>query len=272
MASDRTRRRAWTLGVAATIVVTILYLTVGVMSGLRSVANLVVAPFAWTIDQVARPIGHFFAGTINYSDVLAQNQKLRYELGRAQLALNERWPLYRELQQVTTQLHVPFLSTLPVVSAQVTSISPTSFSATIDISKGRDNGVLSGMPVVANGGLVGSVIATTPYGATVRLITDASSLVGVTWGNGATSFVISGRGVNNGLGASSVVLTTSLKRGTMLVTNGLSGGLFPPGIPVARVRQVALSPGATTYSLSLEPAANLTHLSYVDVVQWEPST
>ena len=260
------------MGVAATIVVTILYLTVGVMSGLRSAANLVVAPFAWTVDQIARPIGHIFAGTINYSDVLAQNQKLRYELGRAQLALNEHWALYRELQQVTTQLHVPFVSTLPLVSAQVTAISPTSFAATIDISKGRDDGVLAGMPVVANGGLVGSVIATTPHGATVRLITDVHSLVGVTWGNGSTSLVVNGRGVNNGLGASSVVLTTTLRSGTTLVTDGLNGGLFPRGIPVARVHHVTLTPGATTYSLTLEPAADLAHLSYVDVVQWEPST
>ena len=91
------------MGVAAALLLTILYFTVGVMSGLRSAANLVVAPFSWTVDQVARPIGHIFAGTINYSDVLAQNQKLRYELGRAQLALNEHLALYRELQQVTTQ-------------------------------------------------------------------------------------------------------------------------------------------------------------------------
>jgi cell shape-determining protein MreC len=49
------------------------------------------------------------------------------------------------------------------------------------------------MPVVANGGLVGSIIATTPHGATVRLISDVNSSVGVTFGNGKTSLVVSGR-------------------------------------------------------------------------------
>jgi cell shape-determining protein MreC len=41
------------------------------------------------------------------------------------------------------------------VAAQVTTISPTNFAATVEISKGRDSGILVGMPVVANGGLVG---------------------------------------------------------------------------------------------------------------------
>jgi len=82
------------------------------------------------------------------------------------------------------------------------------------------------MPVVANGGLVGIVTATTPHGATVRLISDVKSLIGVTFGSGNTSIVVSGQGVNNGLGATSVPLTSSVRAGTVLSTNGLDGGLY----------------------------------------------
>ena len=85
MATDRSKRRAWTLGVAAAALLTVLSLTGGVLSGLRSGANLIVTPFNWTVNEIARPIGHVFAGAINYSDVVAQNQKLRYELGQAEL-------------------------------------------------------------------------------------------------------------------------------------------------------------------------------------------
>ncbi len=254
------------------VVVTALYLTVGVVSGLRSVANLVVAPFSWTIDAAARPIGHLFAGAINYSDVVAQNERLRYELGRDQQRLNETWAMQRQLTQLTTELHVPFVGALATVAAQVVSFSPTNFAATFDISKGRDNGVLVGMPVVANGGLVGTVISTTPRGATVRLITDVNSSVGVTYGDGHQSIVVSGGGVNNGLSATAVDLTSALAVGTVLTTDGLSGGLYPPGLPVATVSRVALTPGATTYNVTVVPTADLHHLYYVDVVLWEPST
>jgi rod shape-determining protein MreC len=272
VATERSRRRALTAGVGVTALVVILYLTGGVASGLKGAANVVVSPFSWTVNQVARPIGHFLAGAINYSDVVGQNQKLRYELGQAQLRANEGWSFERQLQQISTRLHVPFVGSLPTVAAQVTALSPTNFAATVDISVGRDNGVLAGMPVVANGGLIGSVISTTPHGATVRLITDTNSSIGVTYGSGTTTLLISGRGVNNGLAATAIPLATSISPGTIIATDGLEGGLFPAGLPVAKVSKVSLTPGAATYNLILRPTADLRHLSYVDVVLWEPST
>lgn len=272
MATDRTRRRTWTIGASVTVLLVVLYLSGGVVSGLRTAANFITAPFTWTVNEIARPIGHMFAGAINYSDVVAQNQKLRYELGRAELRANEQAALSRQLAELTTQLNVPFVGNLPTVATQVSALSPTNFAATVDIAKGRDNGVLVGMPVVADGGLVGSVITTTPHGATVRLITDVSSLVGVTFGNGKTALVVSGQGVNNGLGATSVPLTSAIRQGTVLSTSGLDGGLYPPGLPVASVSKVSLTPGAATYNLSLHPLADLRDLLYLDVVIWEPST
>lgn len=272
MATSRSRRRLWTLGVGVALVASILYATGGVVSGLRSAANLVVTPFSWAVNEVARPIGHLLAGSVNYSDVVAQNQRLRYELGRAQQSADQAWALERQLAQVTAEQHLAFVGSLGTVMAQVVTESPTSFAATVDISKGRDDGVLTGMPVVANGGLVGVVASTTPHGATVRLISDVKSEVGVTFGGGRLSLVVTGRGVNSGLGASAVPLTTSLKPGTVVTTDGLAGGLYPPGLPVAKVAAVTLTPGAATYDVTLRPTADLRHITYVDVVLWEPST
>ena len=105
----------------------------------------------------------------------------------------------------------------------------------------------------------------------MRLISDVKSLIGVTFGTGKTTLVVSGRGVNNGLGATSVPLNSGVRTGTKLSTNGLDGGLYPAGLPVASVKTVTLTPGASTYNLSLQPAADLRHLSYLDVVLWEPA-
>lgn len=256
--------------VALTLII-VLYLTGGVVSGLRSAANFVVAPFSFVIDALARPLGHSLAGVINYSDVVAQNQKLRYQLARAELRANEAWSFERQLTQLTTDLRVPFVGTLATVTAQVSAISPTNFAATIDISKGRDSGILAGMPVVGNGGLVGHVIATTPHGATIELITDTHSEIGVTYRKATASIVVSGRGVNHGLYATSVPFSSTISPGAKLFTDGLSGGLYPPGIPVASVSRVTLTPGAAAYNLTLTPAANLNDLGYVDVVLWEPA-
>ena len=62
MATDRTRRRTWTIGASVSVILVVLYLSGGVVSGLRSAANFVTAPFTWTVNEIARPIGHMFAG------------------------------------------------------------------------------------------------------------------------------------------------------------------------------------------------------------------
>ena len=83
MATDRSRRRTWTFSVAIVFTFLILYLTTGVASGLRSGVNIILTPFSWAVNTIAHPLGHMLAGTIDYSDVVAQNQKLRYQLGKA---------------------------------------------------------------------------------------------------------------------------------------------------------------------------------------------
>ena len=64
-------------------------------------------------------------------------------------------------------------------SARVLSSDPSNFSHTIDISKGSDDGLKVGMPVVNGAGLVGRIVQVTPNRSTVQLITDPDFLVGV---------------------------------------------------------------------------------------------
>lgn len=259
-------------GVVGTLVVVTIYVTGGVVAGAKSVAHVVVAPFTWAADFVAVPVGHMMAGIIDYSDVQAQNAQLRYLLGQATLHAEQNALAAQQLRQLSQALHVPVAATLGTVVAQVTNPSPTNFSATVTIDKGQDEGVMDGMPVVADGGLVGRIIATAPHSSTVRLLTDTGSVVGATFGSGQTSVLISGEGLNNPLSVSGISNTVAVGVGGLLSTDGLQGGLFPPGLPVGRVSKLLINPGASSYSVSLTPTANLNNLSYVDVVLWEPST
>lgn len=272
MASDRSRRRLLLVGIVGTLAVATVYITGGVVSGAKSISHAAVAPFSWAADFVARPVGHLVAGMVNYSDLQAQNKQLRYLLGQETLKADENTLATEQLRRLSQALHVPVASSLGTVFAQVTVLSPTNFSATVTIDKGQDEGVMQGMPVVADGGLVGRVIAASSHSSTVRLLTDTGSVVGATFGNGATSVLISGQGLNNPLSVTGIPDTASIGVGELLSTNGLQAGLFPPGLPVGRVTKLLINPGASSYAVSLVPTANLNNLAYVDVVLWEPST
>ena len=272
MATSRRRRRLFLGFTGFVIVVTFVQLSGGVFASIRGAGNLVTAPVNWTLNLVARPIGHFFSGALNYSDVVEQNRQLRHQVGVAQTKANRVDALERQLRQLSEELNVPFVGSLPTIAAPVTELSPTNFVASIGIGKGRNDGVMVGMPVVANGGLVGRVVSVSLHGATVQLLTDASTAVGCTYGDGTTNVIVSGRGLNHNLSVTAIPLKGSLAPGTVFATNGLSGGLYPPGLPVATVVSVKLTPGATTYDLRMAPVADTHNLHYVDVVVWEPGT
>jgi len=158
------------------------------------------------------------------------------------------------------------------VTARTIELAPSNFEADIIIDKGRDNGVDVGMPVVASGGLIGQVTQASHTTATVQLITDPSSSVGVQFGQKASPYygVANGEGLRRDLTVSFVSANDPIRRGEILFTNGLAGATFPPGLPVAKVSSIRR--GSVQLSVSAKPIANLDHLAYVSVVLWEPPT
>lgn len=272
MAPTSRRRRVVFGTLTLLLALIIVQVSGGVVAGVRSVGNVITAPFTWAIDLVARPVGHVFAGALNYSEVVTQNRALRYQLGQAQTRANSADAYARQLRQLSEELKVPFVGSIPTVTAEVTLNSPTNFVASIGLSKGRSDGIMVGMPVVANGGLIGKISSVSPHGSTVRLVSDAATVIGATYGDGSTNAIIFGRGLNHALAVTAIPLKGTLAPGTVFATNGLNGGLYPPGIPVATVTSVRLTPGATTYDLKLAPVADLVNLHYVDIMIWEPGT
>lgn len=272
MAASRSRRRAITLSLLALVISYGLYQAGGIVSGVKGVLGGILAPFSWTVNAISRPIGHLLAGTVNYADVVTQNQQLRAALGRATMQRDVNASAAQTLADLESVLHLPFVGSIPTTVAQVVGESPTNFAATVTISKGSSSGVLIGMPVVANGGLVGTVLATTKGGATVRLITDPNSNVAVTFGSSHANVLMVGRGASSAVTVGAIPVTDPLNKGEVLSTSAQNGSTVPPGIPVATVQSLAVTPGSATYDAVVAPSADLRHLAFVDVLLWEPST
>jgi rod shape-determining protein MreC len=271
----RSRRTLTTLVVLVLLSVSII--TIGerggsrITSSLKSGANDVFNPVRDGVDDLLRPIGSFFAGAINYGSVVQENNKLRYAIGKLRSDAAAGSFEARQLRQLLALANLPYLGTLPTVTAQTQATNVGNFAATIQIDKGRDDGVYVGMPVVASGGLVGQVVESYGHLSYVRLVTDGQSKVGVEFGNPANLATLNGEGPGRAMSADFVVPGTPIAVGQLMFTNGLAGGEYPPGIPVAKISSVATPPGASQISVSARPTADLNHLAYVDVVQWLPT-
>jgi rod shape-determining protein MreC len=242
-------------------------------SGVKSVANDVYSPLRQGVEDIIRPIGSFFAGAFNYGAVQSENEQLQREIGQLRATQAERGFDENQLRLLTKLENLPFLKSLPTVTAQMVDQYSSNFTATITLDKGRADGVDVGYPVVGAGGLVGQVIQAFHHTSVVRLVTDGQSKVGVVFGpDNKYTAIVDGQGPRNDLTADLVPPGTPLRKGQLMFTSGLQAAAFPPGIPVATVSTFHTPSGASQISITVEPSANLSQLAYVDVVQWVPSS
>jgi rod shape-determining protein MreC len=274
----RSRRSRRTLTVVVLVVLSLSLISLdlngrthSVTSGVKSVANNIFSPLRQGVLDIVSPIGGFFAGAFDYHSVQAQNEQLQRTIGQLRAAQSERSFEQAQLRTLMALQNLPFLQSLPTVTAQTTDEYSSNFTATITLDKGRDDGVDVGYPVVASGGLVGQVIQSFHHSCVVQLITDGQSKVGVTFGNQLTG-IVDGQGPGNDLTLDLVPPHTPLHKGELLSTSGLQAAAFPPGIPVATVESFHTAAGANQESVTVDATADLSQLAYVDVVQWEPPT
>jgi rod shape-determining protein MreC len=274
----RSRRSRRTLTVIILIVLSLSLISLdlngrthSLTSGIKSVANDVYSPLRQGVLDIISPIGNFFAGAFNYGSVQSENERLQRTIGQLRAAQLEQGFEKNQLREITALQNLPFLQSLPTVTAQTQDEYSSNFTATITLDKGRADGIDVGYPVVGAGGLVGQVIQSFHHTSVVRLITDGESKVGVTFANQLTG-IVDGQGPSNSMTADLVAPRTPLHKGEVMFTSSLDAAAFPPGIPVASVRSFHTSAGASQESIEVDPAADLSQLAYVDVVQWVPST
>jgi len=274
----RSRRSRRTLTVIVLVVVSLSLISLdlngrthSLTSGVKSVANDVYAPLRQGVLDIINPIGDFFAGAFNYGSVQSQNEQLQRTIGQLRATQAERGFEESQLRQVMALQNLPYLQSLPTVTAQTIDEYSSNFTATITLDKGRADGVDVGYPVVGAGGLVGQVIQSFHHTSVVRLITDGQSKVGVVFGPGNQhNGIVDGQGPGSSMTADLVPPHTPLHRGEVLYTSGLQAASFPPGIPVATVQSFHTSAGASQETIEVDPAAKLNELAYVDVFQWVP--
>ena len=119
-------------------------------------------------------------------------------------------------------------------SARLVSSSASSGRRYALLNAGGWSGVKPGMPVRGPDGLIGRVVETGPNAARVLLLSDGDSIVPVRRTRDGLPAIAAGRG--DGMVDIRSVNATNVRfnAGDLFVTTG-TGGIYGPGVPVARV-------------------------------------
>lgn len=237
----------------------------------RNAVRDVLAPVQRGIAAALHPVGDAFAGSFHYGALESQNRRLEQQLGRLQAAQAEQSFAARQAASVLALAHLPFVANISTTPAEVISAPTSNFQYLLEIDRGTGSGVGPRMPVVSGRGLVGTVAGASGSTATVRLVTDKSSSIGVTFGSGRRA----GDAIANGQGYGEPLSIEEFSGplpsvGATLFSSGTDGGAYPAGIPIARVTSVTTAPGGLTTTVAARPLVNLDAIQYVTVLEWLP--
>ncbi len=230
-------------------------------SGARGLGGRVFGP----VEQLAGDVTGVFKGGGSSGEVASlqrQNDQLRAQLAQAQTG-------DADAKQLARLLHLS-AGKYKVVTGTVIAAGGD-YSDTVTIDVGSRDGITANETVLNGDGLVGTVVTVTPGTATVQLLTDAGTTVGVRMaGSGQIGSLTGSAGTLSGSAPLRLTLfsaSATLQPGQELVTFGSVGGRpYVPGVPVGTVSTVTTQPGSLTPTAVVTPFADVTGLGVVAVV------
>ena len=142
--------------------------------------------------------------------------------------------------------------------AELVEVSTEPFTRTIVISKGSDDHVYLGQPVLDAYGIVGQITEVAPHISRVTLITDPGHAIPVQVVRNGLRTVLYGTGDNDSVDLPFLTSSANIKVGDLLISSGM-GGRFPPRYPVAKVIEIVNDPNEAFLQIRAKPMAKLQH-------------
>jgi rod shape-determining protein MreC len=204
---------------------------------LRQAAAVIVYPFqriATAPASIARRIGDFF---VTHGSLREENARLARENFTNEARLQQLEAMRAENEQLRALLEARRQLGIELVTAEVLYAARDPFTRKVVVDRGAQHEVRPGQAVVDNRGVVGQVTRVYPWLAEVTLITDKGQFVPVQNLRNGLRAVLSGTGNDGALDLRFIPLNADFQNGDQLVTSGIDG-IYPPGLPVARVMQV----------------------------------
>jgi rod shape-determining protein MreC len=190
------------------------------------------------VTSAGRSVVGFFTGIGdsigNYFMAGSQNAELKQKLDRQRRRLVRAQAIEMENRRLKALLRLSEASNDEVAVARIVGSSFDSARRLATLSAGSSSGVKVGQPVRGPDGLIGRVIETGHWASRVLLVTDGANNVPVRLVRDGTPAMAVGHGDGTIDLKTLEVGQNPFRRGDILVTSG-TGGLYPPGIPVALV-------------------------------------
>jgi rod shape-determining protein MreC len=238
-----------------------------VVGPLRAALAVVLMPAQRTLALTAE----IWDGGNDYLRGLRQAQTDEHQARRALAALSEKAvradQLARENQSLRALLELRPAISVKTLAAEVTYEAADPYSRKVFIDRGQTHGVALGSPVINETGVLGQVTQVYAWTSEVTLLSDRDAAIPVL--NPRTqqrSAAFGAAGPGGGMELRFMSGTSDVQVGDTLQTSGLDG-IYPPGLPVARVVNVERRAESGFARIGLAPIAQPDGVRHVLVLE-----
>jgi rod shape-determining protein MreC len=225
---------------------------------LQPVQRLLMTPVdAW------ESAGDYLRGT---QRAMAAEDLARRQLAQQAERLSRAEALQAENDRLRKLLELQPALTVQSQAAEVLFEAPDPFSRRVVIDRGAAQGVAPGSPVINEAGVLGQVTRIYPLSAEVTLLTDKDAAIPLLNARTQMRNAAAGRADGSGMELRFLAANADVKVGDLMTTSGLDG-VYPPGLPVAKVTVVDRRGDSSFAQVQLAPIAQPDSARHVLVLQ-----
>ncbi len=267
-----------TLLISFVIFMSVLLFTfksMGVASYPQQMINDITAVVGQMISKPVNALNTLFSDVNNLQDTFEENKNLKKELDKLAEIQVELATINKENEELKTELDLQStLTDYDLITGSVIARNPDRWIDQIVIDRGSSHGLIKGMSVMSNNGLIGRVSEVSPTSSKVTLLTAPAESAVLT----SAEVVLEDQvifGVIDAYDASKkklvmeqIISTEEIKEGDEIVTSGL-GGVVPRGLLVGKVAEVTLDRHGLGQRVYIEPAADFDNIRFITVINRE---
>jgi rod shape-determining protein MreC len=237
----------------------------------------VTQPLRAVVATVLNPVERVLRAPVDAwglaSDYLMGLQEARSAESKARLDLAkqaERASRVEQLEQENTRLRalLELRAALKVrsLTAEVLYDAPDPYSRKVIIDRGNRDGLVVASPVINEVGVLGQVTRVYPYSAEVTLLTDKEAAIPVLNARTQARSAAFGNSAGAGLELRFMAGNADVQVGDVLSTSGVDG-IYPAGVPVAKVVSVDRRVDTGFARIALAPLAEPDSVRHVLVLE-----
>jgi rod shape-determining protein MreC len=234
----------------------------------QGIVSEVLRPFQVASSRMGHSAGDIFHYYFMLGAVARENEHLKEEVAQ----LNQRQASMVELElenhRLAELLDLKEAIDLKMVAADVIGSDATGLARTLILSQGGSSGLAPGMGVIATGGVVGKLIASSRNASRVMLLNDHNCAIDAFVQRSRVRGIVSGV-ADDGVIMKYVERTADIKVGDAVVTSGLDG-VFPRGLLIGSISAIERQGPGLFLNVSINPAADLRKLEQVLVIIQTP--